>query len=184
MCRWIAARSARPLSAKARKLTTSCRSATTSKSANIAILCAQVGIAGSAKLGNFVVLAGQVGHRRAFENREQSDRRLQVRRDAQHSRRRTMAGHSRAAGQAGQAHDDRHAAAAGIAAKKSPRGKRNSARTNKFQAVSNLNASAPVANFRPPVSAVHRSRRLARRGQRLAADLRQFSRRGLQHRVA
>ena len=35
-------------------------SRTTSRSANIPF-CGQVGIAGSAKLGNYVVLAGQVG---------------------------------------------------------------------------------------------------------------------------
>ena len=91
------------------------------------ILCAQVGIAGSAKLGIMScspARSGIAGHLK-IGNQVTIGSKSGVMHNIPDGE--TMARHSRAAGQAGQAHHDRHAAPAGPVRKKSPRGKRNSA---------------------------------------------------------
>ena len=76
------------------------------------IIIAQVGISGSTKLGKYVILAGQVGLAGHLKIGNHVTVAAQVRRDARHSRRREMAGHSRATGPEHQTPVDRHPAPA------------------------------------------------------------------------
>ena len=79
------------------------------------LVIAQVGIAGSSKLGNYCRARGPGRHRRTFEAGQSSHRWRAGRRDDGYSRRRKMARRARAAGSRIQTPGHRHPAAAGFA---------------------------------------------------------------------